>query len=289
MRQRLTPLGAAVALIALAGACSKTPKPETSPPPASRGQRANGAARSDTIPDGSGRGGVGGAGGGGLGGPHPRPDNPITTGEAKSRTGLISVHRLGSKLFFEIPRAELGKDELLVSEIAKTTLGVGYGGQALNNRVLHWERRDNRVLLRGVSYEVIAGDTSNPVVGAVQAANVSPIIAVFNVEAYGKDSSMVIEVTRLFTQVPTEMSPSQRICPRATIDPSRSWIERAVAFPDNVNVETTLTFNNPPAPQGQGGGGPQPPRAFGQGGTNAPSATVVMSYSIHRLPDVPMM
>ena len=288
MRQRLGPLGAAIALIALAGACSRASKPATSPTPAGGGQRANSAARSDTIPEGSGRGGVGGAGGGGMPEPNPRPYNRVITRDAKSRAGLISVHRLGSKLFFEIPNAELGKDELLVSEIAKTTLGVGYGGQALNNRVLRWERRDNRVLLRSVSYEVIAGDTANPVVGAVQAANVSPIIAVFNVEAYGKDSSMVIDVTRLFTQVPTEMSPSQRISPRATIDPTRSWIERAVAFPDNVNVETTLTFNNPPAPQGQGGG-QQPPRTFGQGGTNAPSATMVMSYSIHRLPDVPMM
>ena len=284
MRQRLTSLGA-IAAIALAGACSKTPAPATKPTPANTGQRANGATRSDTVPEG--QRGAGGAGGGTLGEPNPRPYNRVVTSDAKTRTGLIAVHRIGSKLMFEIPRAELGKDELLVSEIAKTTLGVGYGGQALNNRVLRWERRDNRVLLRGVSYEVIAGDTANPVIGAVQAANVSPIIAVFNVEAYGKDSSMVIDVTRLFTQVPTELSPAQRISPRATIDPNRSWIERAVSFPDNVNIETTLTFNNPPAPQGQGG--PQAPRGFGQQGTNAPSATVVMSYSIHRLPDVPMM
>ena len=286
MRQRLTSLAAAIATIVLAGACSHAgAKPSTSPTPAPNGQRANGAARSDTTPDG--QRGAGGAGGGTLGEPNPRPYNRVITSDAKTRHGLISVHRLGSKLFFEVPRAELGKDELLVSEIAKTTLGVGYGGQALNDRVLRWERRDNRVLLRGVSYDVIASDTTNPVEGAVQAANVSPIIAVFNVEAYGKDSSMVIDVTRLFTQVPTELSPAQRISPRAQLDPNRSWIERAVSFPDNVNVETTLTFNNPPAPQGQGG--PPTPGGFGRGGTNAPSATVVMSYSIHRLPDVPMM
>ena len=188
---------------------------------------------------------------------------------------------------FEIPRSELGKDILLVSEIAKTTLGVGYGGQALNNRVLRWERRDNRVLLRGVSYEIMASDTTSPIVGAVQAANVQPIISVFNVEAYGPDSSMVIDVTRMFTQVPLELSPAQRISPRAQLDANRSFIERAVSFPDNVNVETTLTFNNPPAPQGQGGGN-QPQGGFGQRGTTAPSATVVMHYSFHKLPEVAM-
>jgi len=213
----------------------------------------------------------------------------VVTREAKTRDGLFKVHRINNRLLFEVPRKELGKDILLVSEIQKTTLGVGYGGQALNNRVLRWERRDNRVLLRGVSYQVVATDTTAPIAGAVQAANVQPIIAVFNVEAYGPDSSMVIDVTRMFTQVPLELSPAQRISPRAQLDANRSFIERAVSFPDNVNVETTLTFNNPPAPAGQGGGGgPQPQGGFGQQGTTAPSATVVMNYSFHKLPEVPM-
>ena len=143
------------------------------------------------------------------------------------------------------------------------------------------------MLLRGVSYQVVATDTTSPMVGAVQAANVQPIISVFNVEAYGPDSSMVIDVTRMFTQVPLELSPAQRISPRAQLDANRSFIERGVSFPDNVNVETTLTFNNPPAPPG-GGGGNQPQGGFGQQGTTAPSATVVMNYSFHKLPEVPM-
>ena len=211
----------------------------------------------------------------------------MVTREATTRDGLFKVHRVGSRLLFEIPRKEFGKDILLVSEIAKTTLGVGYGGQALNNRVLRWERRDNRVLLRAVSYQVVATDTTSPIVGAVSAANVQPIISVFNVEAYGPDSSTVIDVSRMFTQVPLELSPALRISPRAQLDANRSFIERAVSFPDNVNVETTLTFNNPPAPAGQVGGN-QPQGGFGQLGTNAPSATVVMNYSFHKLPEVPM-
>ncbi len=233
-------------------------------------------------------GGAGGAGGAGgqAAEPNPRPYDRVITRQARSRDGLFKVHRIGTRLMFEIPRRELGKDQLLVSEIAKTTLGVGYGGQALNNRVLRWEKRDNRVLLRGKSYEVMAIDTTSPVAGAVQAANVDPIIGVFNVEAYGPDSSMVIDVTRMFTQVPTELSPAQRISARAQIDASRSFIERAVSFPDNVNVEATLTFNNPPAAAAAGAAPGRP--GFGQNGTNAPSATVLMSYSFHKLPEVPM-
>src|SRR5688572_28393973 len=297
MRPSLRPITPAAAAILIGVACSQQPAPSPAPAPAGNQTAARGPARSDSMP-GEGpagaRGAQGGQGGGGAAGQqaeaNPRPYARVVTREANTRNGLFKVHRINSRLLFEVPRKELGKDILLVSEIAKTTLGVGYGGQALNNRVLRWERRDNRVLLRGVSYAVVATDTTSPIVGAVQAANVQPIIAVFNVEAYGPDSSMVIDVTRMFTQVPLELSPAQRISPRAQLDANRSFIERAVSFPDNVNVETTLTFNNPPAQGGQGGGGggPQPQGGFGQQGTTAPSATVVMNYSFHKLPEVPM-
>ena len=294
MRPSLRSLTPALAAIVIGGGCAQQPAPSPSPTPAGNAQRTTAAARPDSSTDTPARQGVGGGGQGGQGGgqqqaePNPRPYARVVTREASTRNGLFKVHRIGSRLLFEIPRKELGKDQLLVSEIAKTTLGVGYGGQALNNRVLRWEKRDNRVLLRGVSYQVVATDTTSPIVGAVEAANVQPIIAVFNVEAYGPDSAMVIDVTRMFTQVPLELSPAQRISPRAQLDANRSFIERAVSFPDNVNVETTLTFNNPPAPAGGGGGG-QPQGGFGQQGTTAPSATVVMNYSFHKLPEVAMM
>src|SRR5688572_19183662 len=298
MRPSLRSFTPAIAAVLVGSACSQQPAPNPAPTPAQNTAQRT-PARPDSAPadpaggarpgQGGGQGGGQGAGGQ-LAAPNPRPYARVVTREANTRNGLFKTHRINNRLLFEIPRKELNKDILLVSEIAKTTLGVGYGGQALNNRVLRWERRDNRVLLRGVSYAVVATDTTSPMVGAVEAANVRPIISVFNVEAYGPDSSMVIDVTRMFTQVPLELSPAQRISPRAQLDANRSFIERAVSFPDNVNVETTLTFNNPPAQGGQGGGGgpPQPQGGFGQQGTTAPSATVVMNYSFHKLPEVPM-
>ena len=77
--------------------------------------------------------------------------------------------------------------------------------------MLRFERKDNRVLLRGISYEVMASDTTSPVAGAVAASNVHPILATFNVESYGPDSAAVIDVSRMFTQPPQELSPAQRI------------------------------------------------------------------------------
>jgi hypothetical protein len=209
------------------------------------------------------------------------------TAQAQTKTGFFKTIRIGDRLLFEIPRSQMNKDILLVQEIAQTALGAGYDGQAAGNRVLQFERRENRVLLRGISNEIMASDTLSPVAGAVNASNVHPVIAIFNVEAYGPDSSAVIDVSRLFTQPPTEMSPAQRIGAGYTIDATRSWIERSAAFPDNVNVYSTLTLQQGNAARGAapagGRGG-----ARGGAGFNAPTATIVMAYSFHRLPDVPM-
>src|SRR5688500_4736967 len=161
--------------------------------------------------------------GGGRGGqqarePQIRPYDRVITKEAKSDEGLFSVHRIGDRVYYEIPKDKLGRELLWVSQIARTTLGAGYGGQAAGNRVVKWERRGDRILLRGVSYEVIA-DPASPIARAVQAANNDPIIMAFNVEAE-KDGNPVIEVTRLFTSDVTEFSGRTRVGAR-TFDGSR--------------------------------------------------------------------
>jgi hypothetical protein len=214
--------------------------------------------------------------------PSPQPYDRVVTSDAKTRDGLFKVHRIGSKLLFEIPRAQLGKDQLLVTEIARTVLGTGYGGQAVGNRVMRWELRDNRVLLRTVSYEAMA-DPNSPEYTAVQAANTPPIVAALNVEAYGPDSSVVVDVSRVFTQPPSELGPGTRI--PGNVDAARSWIESATPFPDNLNVYATLTFAQQPSANRAAA---PTPGGFGVTQNNNPSNTIVMSWSFHRLPDTPM-
>ncbi len=219
----------------------------------------------------------------------PKPYDKVITKEAKSDEGVFTVHTLKEKTYYEIPRKELGKEFLWVSQIAKTTLGVGYGGQAAGNRVVKWERKNNRVLLRNVSYEVVA-DPALPISSAVQAANSDTIIMVFNIEAFGKDDSCVIDVGKLFTTEVTEFSARTRLRARG-FDTTRSFIEKVKSFPTNVEVEVSQTYTSPPeVTPTTGGGGPQPPpNPFAQGMRAGTNATVVMHYSMVKLPDKPMM
>lgn len=217
----------------------------------------------------------------------PRPYDRVITKDAKSDTGVFTVHQIKEKYYYEIPKNELDKEFLWVSQIARTTLGVGYGGQAMGNRVVHWERRGNKILLRDVRYDVVA-DPSLPIHQAVRAANNDSIIMAFNIEAFGKDDSCVIEVTRLFATEVTELSARSRLRARS-FDASRSFVERAVSFPENIEVEATHTFVNPPdATAAAGGRAPAPTGRFGGAGMGTGSASVVMHYSMVKLPEKPM-
>jgi hypothetical protein len=209
----------------------------------------------------------------------------VITKDAKTDEGVFKIHTIKDKIYYEIPKSELDKEFLWVSQIAKTTLGVGYGGQAVGNRVVRWERRDNKVLLRTVSYDIMA-DTSLPIYQAVRAANYNPIVASFDVLAYGPDSAAVIDVSRLFTNPPPELGPGQRL--RGAADAQRSFIERVATFPENVEIEATLTYAVPPPQQGQQQPAPQP-GPFGQAAARPGAASVLMHWSMVRLPQNPMM
>src|SRR5215217_5641883 len=222
--------------------------------------------------------------------PEPKSYERVITKEAKSDEGVFTIHTVKEKVYYEIPKREMGKEFLWVSQIAKTTLGVGYGGQAAGNRVVKWERKGNRILLRNVNYDVVA-DPKLPVSRAVQASNNDTIIMAFNIEAIGKDDSAVIDVSRLFTTEVTELSARTRLRARG-FDASRSFIEKTKSFPTNIEVEVSQTYTSPPeANPGGGGGGPQPqpaPNRFAQGMRAGTNATVVMHYSMVKLPEQPM-
>ena len=210
----------------------------------------------------------------------PRPYERVITKDAKSQAGLFTVHRIGEKLYYEIPNAQLNKEFLWVSQIARTTLGAGEGGQAAGNRVVKWERHNNRVFLRNVSYGIVA-DRAQPIARAVQAANNDTILMAFNIDAFGKDDAPVIEVTRLFTTEVPEFSARARVRSQ-TFDANRSFIERAVSFPENIEVEATHTYSTGVQIQNA-------PQANPQNAARSGSASIVMHYSMVKLPDTPMM
>lgn len=213
----------------------------------------------------------------------PKPYATVIDSTAVTKAGLFKTHMMGDKLYFEIPASELGKDLLLVTQIAKTNEGDGYGGQAIDERVVRWERRGNKVLFRSVSYAIIS-DPSAPIAQAVENANYDAILASFDVAAYGPDSAAVVDVSKLYTSPPSEIGIQRRY--RGTIDATRSFLERVAAYPKNVEVEAALTINAAPTASSPFPGFPASPPPPG---TPPVTKSFVVHWSMVKLPEQPMM
>jgi hypothetical protein len=232
----------------------------------------------------TGGGGRGGTGTQPLPPPNPQPYERVISKDAKTKKGLFTIHQVGERYYYEIPKSEIGVQYLWNTQIAKTTVGVGYGGGQVANRVVAWELHNNRVYLRDINFSVTA-KADAPIAEAVKAANNDTIIMAFNVAAY-HDGDPVIDVSRLFNTDVPEISARQQLG-ATTFDATRSFIDHISPYPENVEAEVTATYtrtgNGTPAAGGRGGGG------LGGGTMRGNSATIVLHHSMVRLPAKPMM
>ena len=212
----------------------------------------------------------------------PKPYDKVVTSDFMTQTGVLKAHTSKGKLLLEIPPAELGKDFLLVVQIKKSPSSSSYPGQGVEDMVVRWELRENKVLLRAVSYANIA-DPNDPIVRAVEAMNTATIVMAFNVEALAADGGPVIDATKLFTSDVNEI-PVKKTLQAQSLDASRSFLEKVKVYPINLNVEAIQTFNPKP---------PTPPAGFPPQMLDMlpspPSPTAVVHYSFVKLPDKPMM
>jgi len=209
----------------------------------------------------------------------PKPYNQVITSGATTDSGVFTLHRIGEKLFYEIPMAMFGREFLMVADQRGTVRGVRYAGEEISNRIVVWERMGNRVFLRIVSYAMRA-DSDQPVARAVRLSNIAPIILSFDVASWHMaDSAAVIEATKLFTTDVQELNLRQSGVRVRRMDPTRSVVERARSFPRNVEVSALQTFEVDSVPGPAGG---PPNRSLN-------SITMLMNYSMVLLPEHPMM
>jgi hypothetical protein len=140
---------------------------------------------------------------------------------------------------------------LMVTRIAKTASGIGFGGGKQNTQVLRWHKKDKTILLRVVSHNVVAND-SLPVSEAVLNSNFEPVLYSFKIATVNKDSTAsVIEVTKLFTDdvkplgFPQSRRKSYKI---SNLDSKRSFIESLKSYPQNIESRSVKTYNSSDPP-----------------------------------------
>ena len=175
----------------------------------------------------------------------------IITKEAITDKGLFDIHKVKEKYYYEINDTLFGREMLMVTRIAKTASGLGFGGGKQNTQVLRWQKKDNKILLRVVSHNVVASD-SLPVNEAVLNSNFEPILYSFKIESKGIDStSTLIEVTKLFSEdvKPLGFPQSRRKGYKiSSLNSKKSFIESIKSYPENIESRHVKTYNSSSPP-----------------------------------------
>tara|TARA_R110001583_G_scaffold71180_1_gene200804 strand:- start:5850 stop:8324 length:2475 start_codon:yes stop_codon:yes gene_type:complete len=204
------------------------------------------------------------------------PYNKVITKEAITDEGLFKVHFLDEKYFYEIPDSLLEKEMLMVTRIAKNTSNNrSFGGQKTNTQVLRWQKKGKNILLRVVSYNIVA-DEELPVHEAVVNSNFEPVLFSFPIKAFNNDkTSTVIDVTELFSTdvkalgLPKFIRKGYKI---TKVDAKKSFIESVHSYPLNIEAHHVKTYVSSAPPSNSSTG----------------TVSVEMSNSMILLPKEPM-
>ena len=203
----------------------------------------------------------------------------IITDKAESDEGLFTVHKVKDKYYFEISNDLLEQEILIVSRISGHVKNLNFGGAGMKSRpqqVIRWQKHDNKILLRSVSYNSVA-NFEDPIYKSLRNNNFEPVVQSFNIACMNEDSTAVVfEVSPLFT---TDVAMIGALSKRQrksfeikSLDKKRSFISYMKSFPKNVEVRHVLTYN----------GGKLPDNVL----TNTLSIELNQSFIL--LPDDPM-
>lgn len=183
----------------------------------------------------------------------PKLYKEVITDKAITQEGLMTVHQVGTKYYFELPLDLLEREIMVVSRISGYVKNISFGGAGMKSRpqqVIRWQRLGDQFLLRSVSHHSVANE-QEPIYKSLKNNNFEPIIYSFPAATYQKDStgeaqSVVIEVTPFFTNdiaMIGALSDSQRKrFGISGVDPKRSVIVGSKSFPSNTEIRHILTY-----------------------------------------------
>jgi len=218
----------------------------------------------------------------------PKPYKEVITAKAKTSAGMINIHQIGLKYYFEIPDTLLGREMLVVNRIAKAAFStrpqmLGYAGDEIAENVVSFEKGPNdRILLRQNSYNERSGDTTaNGLYKSVRNSNIQPIVASFPIKAYGADStrvkSSVIDITD-YLNTENEIfffsASVKTTLGVGGIQNDKSYISSLSAYSKNVEIRTVRTYSKGPV--------------AGQPAISTIPITYELNSSMVLLPKVPM-
>ncbi|WP_026207739.1 zinc-dependent metalloprotease [Butyricimonas synergistica] len=169
----------------------------------------------------------------------------------ETKKGMITLHKMEGKIYFEIPLSLLGKEMLIGSTITAIT-DNNFGSVGEKPKMpLHvtFMKTDSVVSLCELSSGHYTPDAN--IAKRLEESHRPAIMQVFPVKAYSADSSaVVVDMTDFLLSDEERLNPFTYWAP-ATIYPrqlqkvfqkNNSQIESVKAFDDNISVQSALTY-----------------------------------------------
>lgn len=168
--------------------------------------------------------------------------------------GMITLHKMEGKVYFEFPIELFNKEMLLGSTIEETCdNGDGIVGQKPHYPLhIYFTKIDSAVQMRYVFNASITQPEDKNIQNAIQKSNIGAIIKNFPIKCWNNDKSAVIfDVTNFFISDMPTIDPfdpfgantyfgwMQRI---TSFKPERSFIGDIKAFKDNVSISSHLSY-----------------------------------------------
>ncbi|WP_207423288.1 zinc-dependent metalloprotease [Desertivirga brevis] len=185
----------------------------------------------------------------------PKPYSQVITNKAVTDDGFFKVHKLEERFYFEIPDSLVGRDILVVNRISKAAAGVrvnmaGYAGDQIGDNVVRFEKGpSHKLFLKSMSFGERASDTTG-MFHSVLNSSVQPIVAAFEIKAYGKDSvskagTSVIDMTDYLNSDNDIFffdQGAKKNFSLGNILGDRSYIDGIRAFKTNIELRTVKTY-----------------------------------------------
>ncbi len=185
---------------------------------------------------------------------------------AEVSEGPVTLYQRDGSLYFSLSTELLDRTLIWSAEVARyPSDAISIQGTEIATRAVSLERRGDRLLVRSLSSGAIRiGDTSRPRLTtrplspastnlkmrpidiAISNAQIGPVLLALDIVAEEDDGQLLVDGSTAFTSDIPDYSVKDQLASTGllpiAVDPSRSFIAKAAAYPTNVFIASHLTF-----------------------------------------------
>ena len=176
-----------------------------------------------------------------------------------TKKGLITIHKIDDKLYFEFPKSLLGREFLMGSSISATSDNTsGLVGQTMTTPLhIRFAIQEDQVYMQNVTpvSRMDVYSNQSDISKAVAKSNITPDMESFKIAAYNMDSTAVVfEVTKffladnkrlpLFDQNSSSLEDEKygQLELKAVLKKNLSSIRNFYVFDDNLEINLDMSF-----------------------------------------------